>query len=31
MDAFEAAAALEPSKKIHKTWVDMCRVQMGGE
>ncbi|KAL4858418.1 Protein SGT1 A [Chlorella vulgaris] len=29
MDAFEAAAALEPSKKIHKTWVDMCRVQMG--
>jgi hypothetical protein len=31
MDAFETAAALEPSKPIHKTWVNMCKVQLGGE
>lgn len=31
MDAFEAAAALEPTKSIHKTWVNMCKVQLGGE
>ena len=29
-DAFEAASQLEPSKTIHKTWVNMCKVQMGG-
>lgn len=30
LDAFEAAAALEPGKSIHTTWANMCRVQMGG-
>ena len=30
-EAFEAASQLEPGKQIHKTWVDMCRVRLGGE
>lgn len=31
MDAFEAAAALEPGKGIHRQWINMCKVQLGGE
>jgi hypothetical protein len=31
MEAFETASALEPTKIIHKTWVNMCKVQLGGE
>ncbi|PSC71613.1 SGT1 A [Micractinium conductrix] len=31
MDAFEAAAALEPGKGIHRQWINMCKVQLGEE
>lgn len=31
LDAFQAAADLEPDKMIHKSWLNMCRVQLGGE
>lgn len=31
VDAFQAAADLEPDKMIHKSWLNMCRVQLGGE
>ena len=31
LDAFQAAADLEPTKMIHKSWLNMCRVQLGGE
>ena len=30
LDAFESARALEPAKRIHAQWADMCRVQLGG-
>ncbi|PRW56670.1 phosphatase SGT1a [Chlorella sorokiniana] len=31
LDAFQAAADLEPDKMIHKSWLNMCRVQLGEE
>lgn len=31
LDAFQAAADLEPDKMIHKSWLNMCRVQLGGK
>ncbi|KAI7844970.1 hypothetical protein COHA_001337 [Chlorella ohadii] len=31
VDAFQAAADLEPDKMIHKSWLNMCRVQLGEE
>ena len=30
-EAFEQAAALEPAKRIHKQWVEMCKAQLGEE
>lgn len=31
LDAFQEACTLEPSKNIHRQWLNMCRVQLGGE
>lgn len=31
LDAFQQACTLEPSKNIHRQWLNMCRVQLGGE
>ncbi|KAL4443787.1 hypothetical protein ABPG75_011524 [Micractinium tetrahymenae] len=29
LDAFQEACNLEPSKNIHRQWLNMCRVQLG--
>ncbi|KAL4422064.1 hypothetical protein ABPG77_004880, partial [Micractinium sp. CCAP 211/92] len=31
LDAFQEACTLEPSKNIHRQWLNMCRVQLGEE
>lgn len=30
-EAFEMAAVLEPTRKVHKNWINMCLVGMGEE
>lgn len=30
-EAFEMASVLEPTRKFHKSWIDMCRVALGME
>lgn len=30
-EAFERTAVLEPTKRIHRTWVQMCQGKLGGE
>ena len=30
-EAFERAAVLEPTKRIHRDWVRMCQGKLGGE